>query len=1386
MSGEADEQRRVSRVWRWLFIGCAVAAAVGALILVSRDRLHRRINARLAKAIVEQLGRGASVGGVEVSWQRLEIEDLRLVLDEHGTSLFIPRVEAELRPLAVVEGGHHIEQVLQSVRIREPVLVLARSDTAPRGDEPWLPRFRLPVQFFDMVDRLGGLERVSVANGVIRAVRASDTLVVAADLNAVVTRSGRDGLQLVGKAYAHGDSHWVVTLKGELARSARLLQVTSALAVPPSELRLGHGSLPVLACKGGGAILEALATDSGVSYSGYAGLAAPSLNLRGGVVRSDTLRLRFDSDSLTAEPMWFQGSLLSGRLAGSLQLRGSGRIRMAGVAQIDSLKILHEWWSAVPAADGRVDVDLAAEGDLHSPSCRAHLVSSDLSLAQNRLRSLQADILVNPERLEVSSLTLESEQGRAWIRGGLGFSGGWSAEGAVDLSREPSLLGWSVGVRHIHFSGGGTSAVPVLRVVLDDSSHREMCRGLVEKQDERWHVQLQSAEGEAGDLTISPAATGVDVVAKDVHRLLAVFSPEWRPVVSSVERLDVHYAGGSESGDIHGDLKTRSDSSSVLPRIAQELHFEGKYGCAEPSVVTFEGRWSGVAGNGVPFDGQAVLSLRDHVLHFDRCFVDTVGRLSGQVDFGRDSLDLEVGITGLPLGKLPIPQSVLDRVQLEGTLAGHVRLRGSLSRPEWEGSFAMTNGSAFGVPDYWLTLALTGNGAAAIVRNFELGRGVRKILAVSGELDGKSRQIALTVELGSVRAEDFVLALTGRRAVISGELNGRGTIVGTLPGLDVEAELEVHDGELLNEIHADEFSAFLQLMTDERGFTVVRVPSCAFSKKSTYKFRGSAELLPQSEDSLRVHVEGSGDFLDILDQMDRGFRTEGSQGDFGLDFGGTLSKPRFLGGHLVVRGGRFEYPDATPGAVGTEITINVEENGALDTGLVVFRSGDQWLEVRALPEGDSTLPAGLHPLLIAPAQLRLGVLALRTGENGMPLRLPGLMQNDWLGDFVTGADGVRPITISALDEGRLWIEGGVHVSNARVTFPFVSRGSGRMRPVARWIVDRLVEAQWNLDVAVGSGNHYATEITGLKNSEVFAPLRNSPLFSRLADYFDHLSIDAIMDPGDQPLQIRGTIADSSFFLNGRVTAHRGKVEYLDQTFTIDYVYSDFDETDVMPILEGRATTTGQDTLGRQVPVYLTMYQIDRETNTRQKRGRLNNITFVLEDDAGDPPEQVLALLGYDWGELKGKAGELVATTVVRTIGRQWLNPLERRLERWTLLDEITFTPGKGTWSSLSRQQRERAQTDTVQQSSAVRFFSGSQVTVGKYLTRDIFLTYTGELAEGGIDLPNRMGLVHLWNLEYRIHPLSRDLVLDLAVEYDEVVRKRDESVSLKYSFPLEP
>jgi hypothetical protein len=521
--------------------------------------------------------------------------------------------------------------------------------------------------------------------------------------------------------------------------------------------------------------------------------------------------------------------------------------------------------------------------------------------------------------------------------------------------------------------------------------------------------------------------------------------------------------------------------------------------------------------------------------------------------------------------------------------------------------------------------------------------------------------------------------------------------------------------------------------------------------------------------------------------VDRTFTTEGSDSRLTIDVGGTVDHPAFRGAELTMENGRFSYVDATPDPVNVAIDLHVESNQRV-TGQLQLATGDSWLTVELRDTADASAGSGLHALVIPVPRLNLGVIELQTGAAGIPITLPGFMKPDWVGILTSGAAAGPPVTISAQTPTRLLFTGAASLRNGRLTFPFISGGASPTRPVARWLLRRLREATWDITLAIGEGNHYDVELTNLKDSDIFAPLRGSILLRSLADYFDHLTIDALVEPTAAPLRIRQCIDSASFYVEGHLGTRRGRVDYLDQTFQIDYATADFDATDIMPILEGRAYTEGVDSVGRRVPVYLTMYQIDQETQSRSPRGRLDKITFVLEGGAGETQETVLGYLGYSSTGAQVKAEQLVATTITRALGRRWFDPIERKLEKWTWLDEVALTPGGGQRASITRQLvPTTARVDSLNQQSAVRFFTGSQVSVGKYLTRDVLFTYTGELAESQRGLEaGRLGLVHFWNVEYRINPLSRDLVLDLAVEYDEAERKRDESVSLKYSFVLEP
>jgi hypothetical protein len=377
------------------------------------------------------------------------------------------------------------------------------------------------------------------------------------------------------------------------------------------------------------------------------------------------------------------------------------------------------------------------------------------------------------------------------------------------------------------------------------------------------------------------------------------------------------------------------------------------------------------------------------------------------------------------------------------------------------------------------------------------------------------------------------------------------------------------------------------------------------------------------------------------------------------------------------------------------------------------------------------------------------------------------------------------VTVSQ-EDGHAFIQGDVAFHNAMVTYPFIE-GSGRTTKFTRWLLKQLKQARWDLRVIPEEGNHYYAEFTGLKNSELFASWKESSVWRNFADLVDRLEVDAEIDPSKQGLLLAGTLQEKNFHGEGQLQSMRGSVDYLNQTFRIDEILAEFDASDPRPVMSGRAETTGQDTLGRQVPVYLTLYVIDRETNTKAKQGRLDELSVVLESEDESNPEQVLTLLGYSVNDLEGQAWRVGGGIVERAVRSRLLRPVERHLERWTGLDVFSFVPTLQSQYNV-RRGLGGTRTDTLSQSFGVRYFTGSQLTAGKYLMRDLFFSYTGELIEGeviGLE-GKRLGFVHSWTMEYRMRPISPDLVVDISVEYDNLERRKDESVSLRYSFAVEP
>jgi hypothetical protein len=203
-------------------------------------------------------------------------------------------------------------------------------------------------------------------------------------------------------------------------------------------------------------------------------------------------------------------------------------------------------------------------------------------------------------------------------------------------------------------------------------------------------------------------------------------------------------------------------------------------------------------------------------------------------------------------------------------------------------------------------------------------------------------------------------------------------------------------------------------------------------------------------------------------------------------------------------------------------------------------------------------------------------------------------------------------------------------------------------------------------------------------------------------------------------------------------------------------------------------------------IYLKLYVVDHITGERRERGRWGDFVFILEDDAGSSQEQILAALGYSPGTVSSKVSALGGTILSGVVLRSFIHPIERRLENILQIDVIRLQPTFAQHLFESQILGIDSTAGTMPQSQigwGAYFLRQSQLTVGKYLGDDVFLSYNGTF-KTALDAANvrQYGFLHRWNLDYRIRPVSGNLVLTLGYEYDSLEKLTDKKVSLRYSF----
>lgn len=252
-----------------------------------------------------------------------------------------------------------------------------------------------------------------------------------------------------------------------------------------------------------------------------------------------------------------------------------------------------------------------------------------------------------------------------------------------------------------------------------------------------------------------------------------------------------------------------------------------------------------------------------------------------------------------------------------------------------------------------------------------------------------------------------------------------------------------------------------------------------------------------------------------------------------------------------------------------------------------------------------------------------------------------------------------------------------------------------------------------------------------------------------------MDVSLNVDPGDSHLRLAGSLADNTFRFIGPVTSTSGSVEYSDFNFRVERFEAEFDEYDPLPMVQGRASTVYVNSLGVTRTVYATLYVVDRTSGERKQRGRWGDFIFVLEDDQGSSQEQILAAMGYSPGTISEKVTSLGGTIVSGMVLRGFIRPVERELETLLQVDVIRLQPTLA--QHLIESEIMGINPGPLSQVDwGAYLLRQSQLTVGKYITNDVFLSYTG-LWKTGINAANErhFGFLHRWNLDYRIRPVGQ-------------------------------
>jgi len=380
--------------------------------------------------------------------------------------------------------------------------------------------------------------------------------------------------------------------------------------------------------------------------------------------------------------------------------------------------------------------------------------------------------------------------------------------------------------------------------------------------------------------------------------------------------------------------------------------------------------------------------------------------------------------------------------------------------------------------------------------------------------------------------------------------------------------------------------------------------------------------------------------------------------------------------------------------------------------------------------------------------LDFGILSIVTDKGGVELNIPGLMRKKESGHLFLSGKSDQETFYFAGPVKHPTAYGTLTLYNAWLTYPFIlptQKVKTNKRDIA---VEFLKNMEWDVKLISGKDVRYRREIPA---------------------YIDNVNTELYVDESSPGLDFSGILSEGTFRPIGKLNSSRGRLEYLDQSFKVDFFSVEFTEWDLYPLISGRAWTTIRDSVGA-VPktIYLRLYDVDEETNSEKAQGSLENFRFKLESadpQIGEDQEQVLSYMGFSVTNLKDKATSVGGAITERYLFRPLLRPLERALEQRLGVDMVRINSNIAKnlfYSSFGYNAESNLFFNPFTSNASYLFLmQSSDITIGKYISKDIFLTYTGQLVSVYNQNEPELDFNHSFGVEYRF---LRNVLVEF--EYD--------------------